>query len=327
LQFGLSIPQGWRGGDLPLEQENNPVKQFEFSKTITTLADALNFESIYTYDHLVPHYGDDIEKNIFECYTLLTTAAAITKKIKIGQLVTCNSYRHPPLVAKMLSTLDVISGGRVELGIGAGWYNQEYLAYGYDFPSNVARIRQLDESLSIIKAMWTETYADFQGHYYTIKKAICNPKPIQKPYPTIMVGGEGEKYLLKVVAKHADRYNLFFGSPKEMKRKISILKEYFKSCDRKKQNDMQYSVVLPCIIRETEDEVNNILTKYKRKDKTKKQYIEYLANGITIGTPDIILKGLNEYVDVGVTHFIMHFIGLDEFSLRLFDSKIIRHLQ
>ncbi|MGN6348023.1 MAG: LLM class flavin-dependent oxidoreductase, partial [Candidatus Nitrosocosmicus sp.] len=139
LQFGLSIPQGWRGGDLPLEQENNPVNQFEFSKTITTLADTLNFESIYTYDHLVPHYGDDIEKNIFECYTLLTTAAAITKKIKIGQLVTCNSYRHPPLVAKMLSTLDVISGGRLELGIGAGWYNQEYLAYGYDFPSNVAR--------------------------------------------------------------------------------------------------------------------------------------------------------------------------------------------
>ncbi|MGN6628591.1 MAG: TIGR03560 family F420-dependent LLM class oxidoreductase [Candidatus Nitrosocosmicus sp.] len=327
LQFGLSIPQGWRGGDLPLEQENNPVKQFEFSKTITTLADTLNFESIYTYDHLVPHYGDDIEKNIFECYTLLTTAAAITKKIKIGQLVTCNSYRHPPLIAKMLSTLDVISGGRLELGIGAGWYNQEYLAYGYDFPSSVARIRQLDESLSIIKAMWTETYADFQGHYYTIKKAICNPKPIQKPYPTIMVGGVGEKYLLKVVAKHADRYNLFFGSPKEMKRKISILKEYCKSCDRKNQNDMQYSVVLPCIIRETEDEVNNILTKYKRKDKTKKQYIEYLANGITIGNPDIILKGINEYVDVGVTHFIMHFIGLDEFSLRLFDSKIIRHLQ
>lgn len=327
LQFGLSIPQGWRGGDLPLEQENNPVKQFEFSKAIITLADTLNFESIYTYDHLVPHYGDDIKKNIFECYTLLTTAAAITKKIKIGQLVTCNSYRHPPLVAKMLSTLDVISGGRLELGIGAGWYNQEYLAYGYDFPSNVARIRQLDESLSIIKAMWTETYADFQGHYYTIKKAICNPKPIQKPYPTIMVGGVGEKYLLKVVAKHADRYNLFFGSPKEMKRKISILKEYCKSCDRKKQNDIQYSVVLPCIIRETEDEVNNILTKYKRKDKTKKQYIEYLANGITIGNPDIILKGINEYVDIGVTHFIMHFIGLDEFSLRLFDSKIIRHLK
>src|SRR5690349_8511563 len=173
--------------------------------------------------------------------------------------------------------------------------------------------------------MWTEKHASFEGKYYKIKDAICNPKPIQKPHPLIMIGGSGEKYLLKVVAKHADRYNLFFGSPSEMKRKISVLKEYCKSCDRKKQNDIQYSVVLPCIIRETEGEVNAILKKYKRKDKTIKQYIEYLANGITIGNPDIILKGINEYVEVGVTHFIMYFMGLDEFSLRLFDSKIIKH--
>jgi F420-dependent oxidoreductase-like protein len=327
LQFGLSIPQGWRAGDLPIEHENNPIQQFEFSKTITTLADTLSFDSLYTYDHLVPHYGDDIEKNIFECYTLITTAAAITKRIKIGQIVMCNSYRHPSLLAKMLSTLDVISNGRVELGIGAGWYNQEYVAYGYDFPSHIERIKQLDESLDIVKALWTETYADFQGQYYTIKNATCNPKPIQKPYPTIMIGGSGEKYLLKVAAKHADRYNLFFGSPKEMKRKISLLKEYCKSVNRKNKNDIQYSVVLPCIIRESKEDVKQILTKYKRKDKTVKQYLEYLANGITIGNPEEILKGIYEYVEVGVTHFIMHFIGLDEVSLRLFDSKIIRHLQ
>jgi F420-dependent oxidoreductase-like protein len=327
LQFGFSIPQGWRGGDLPLEQENDPIKQYEFSKTIITLADHLGFDSIYAYDHFIPHHSDNIEKNIFECCTILTAASAITKRVKIGHIVICNSYRHPSLLAKMLSTLDVISNGRLELGIGAGWYDQEYVAYGYDFPSNIARIKQLDESLSIIKAMWTETHANFQGQYYTIKKAICNPKPIQKPYPTIMVGGSGEKYLLKVVAKHADRYNLFFGSPKEMKRKISILKEYCKSSDRKKQSDIQYSLVLPCIIKESEEEVNKILTKYKRKDKTMKQYIEYLVSGITIGDPDKILKGINEYVEMGVTHFIMHFIGLDEVSLRLFDSKIIRHLK
>jgi F420-dependent oxidoreductase-like protein len=328
LQFGLLIPQGWRGRDLPIEQENNPIKQYEFSKTITTLADTLGFDSIYTYDHFIPHYGDDIEKNIFECYTLLTAAAAITKRIKIGQIVLCNSYRHPSLLAKMLSTLDVISNGRLELGIGAGWYEQEYKIYGYEFPSNIARIKQLDESLSIIKAMWTETHANFKGKYYTIKKAICNPKPIQKPYPTIMIGGSGEKYLLKVVAKHAARYNLFFGSPVEMKRKISILKEYCKSFGREhNQNNIQYSVLLPCIIRESEEDVKQILMKNKRKDKTIEQYIEYLVNGITIGDPDKILKGINEYVKVGVTHFIMHFIGLDEVSLRLFDSKIIKNLK
>ena len=211
LEFGLTIPQGWRGGDLPLEEENDPVKQYEFSKSISVAADRIGFDSIYAYDHFIPFYSDDRDKNIFECFTLLSALASITERIKIGQIVTCNSYRNPSLVAKMLSTLDIISNGRVELGIGAGWYEHEYIAYGYYFPSNVSRIKQLDESLNIIKTMWKEKRPSFEGKYYRIKEAICNPKPIQKPHPIIMIGGSGEKYLLKVVAKHADRYNLFFG--------------------------------------------------------------------------------------------------------------------
>jgi F420-dependent oxidoreductase-like protein len=326
IKFGLAIPQGWRGGDLPLEEENNPIKQYEFSKSISTTADNSNFDSIYGYDHLIPHYKDDIEKNIFECFTLLSITAAITQRIKIGQVVLCNSYRNPSLLAKMLSTLDVISNGRVELGIGAGWYKEEYIAYGYDFASNLTRIKQLDESLKIIKAMWTEKQASFEGKYYTIKEAICNPKPIQKPHPLIMVGGSGEKYLLKVVAKHADRYNLFFGSTDEMKRKISILKEYCNSIGRDYKEDIQYSVVLPCIIRESQEEVNKVLIQHKRKDKSVEQYIQYLVNGIAIGTPEKILQGIRTYVDIGVKHFVLHFIGLNDAVLRLFDSKVIRRI-
>jgi F420-dependent oxidoreductase-like protein len=324
IKFGLAIPQGWRGGDLPLEEENNPINQYEFSKSIATIADNLNFDSIYAYDHLIPHYKDDMEKNIFECFTLLSALAVITEKVKIGQIVVCSSYRNPSLLAKMLSTLDIISNGRVELGKGAGWYEQEYLAYGYDFSSNITRIMQLDESIKIIKAMWIEKYASFQGKYYKIKDAICNPKPIQKPHPLIMVGGSGEKCLLKVVAKHSDRYNLFFGSPDEMKRKISILKEYCNTIGRNYKKDIQYSVVLPCIIRESEDEVNKVLIQNKRKDKSVEQYIQYLVNGITIGTPEKILQGISKYLDIGVKHFVLHFIGLNDSSLRLFDSKVIR---
>jgi F420-dependent oxidoreductase-like protein len=327
IKFGLAIPQGWRGGDFPLEEENDPVSQYEFSKSIATRADNLNFNSIYAYDHLIPHYKDDIQKNIFECFTLLSATAAITEKIKIGQIVGCNSYRNPSLLAKMLSTLDIISNGRVELGIGAGWYEQEYLAYGYDFPSNITRIMQLDESISIIKAMWTDNnnkHVSFQGKYYRVKDAICNPKPIQKPYPPIMVGGSGERYLLKVVAKHADRYNLFFGSPDEMKRKISLLKEYCNSIGRDYKKDIQYSVVLPCIIRESEDEVSKVLAQNKRNDKTIEQYTQYLVNGITIGTPEKVMEGISKYVNIGVRHFVLHFIGLDDATLRLFDSKVIR---
>src|SRR5919197_392850 len=292
LQFGLAIPQGWRGGDLPLEEKNNPIKQYEFSKCIATMADNLSFESIYAYDHFIPHYKDDLEKNILECFTLLSATAAITKRVHIGQIVTCNYYRNPSLLAKILSTLDIISNGRVELGIGAGWYEQEYIAYGYDFLSNVARIEQLDESLQIIKAMWmgkqdsSSSCFSFEGRYYKLKNAICNPKPIQKPSPPIMVGGSGEKYLLKVVAKHADRYNLFFGSPDEMKRKISLLKKYCNSIGRDYKKDIQYSVVLPCIIRESEDEVSKVLAQNKRNDKNIEQYTQYLVDSVMVGTPE-----------------------------------------
>jgi F420-dependent oxidoreductase-like protein len=322
LQFGLTIPQGWRGGDLPLEQENNPVKQYEFSKSIAIAADNLGFDSLYAYDHLIPHYRDDVEKNIFECFTLLSAIAAITDKIKIGQIVACNSYRNPALLAKMLSTLDVISNGRAELGIGAGWYEQEYNAYGYDFPSNLIRIKQLDESLNIIKAMWTKKTSSFEGNYFKVKDAICEPKPIQYPYPTIMVGGEGEKYMLKVVAKHADRYNLFFGSPQEMKRKISLVKEHCNSIGRN-EDEIEYSVVLPAILIESEEKISQTLRQYKRKDKTIQEYIQELVGGITVGTPEKIVKGLNEYTNIGVSHFVVHFIKLDEQILKEFKSKVI----
>ena len=170
LEFGLTVPQGWRGGDLPLEEENDPVKQYEFSKSISVTADNIGFDSIYAYDHFIPFYSDDRNKNIFECFTLLSSLAAITERIKIGQIVTCNSYRNPSLMAKVLSTLDIISNGRVELGIGAGWYEQEYTAYGFDFPSNVSRIKQLDESLSIIKAMWKEKTLLLKVNIIELKK-------------------------------------------------------------------------------------------------------------------------------------------------------------
>src|SRR5919202_1470100 len=324
IKFGLTIPQGWRRGDLPSDQENNPVTQYEFSKSVATAADNLNFDSIYAYDHLVPHYKDDVEKNIFECFTLLSSLAAITKKVKIGQIVVCNSYRNPALLAKMSSTLDIISNGRMELGIGAGWYEQEYLAYGYDFPSDRVRIAQLDESISIIKAMWTEKYGSFEGNYYKIKDAICNPKPIQKPRPLIMVGGSGEKYLIKLVAKQANRYNLFFGSPEEMKRKISILKEYCGSIARDYKKDIEYSVVLPCIIRESQEKVNEVLIQSKREEKSIKEYSQYLVDSVMIGTPEKVLQGIRKYLDIGVSHFILHFIRLNNISvLRLFDSEVI----
>jgi len=228
-------------------------------------------------------------------------------------------------LAKMVSTLDVISNGRMELGIGAGWYEKEYHAYGYDFSSDIERIKQLDESLSIIKKMWTKKSVSFEGHYYNLKDAICNPKPIQKPHPTIMVGGTGEKYLLNVVAKHANRYNIFFGTPQETKRKINILKDHCSNIGRN-YKEIQYSVVLPCIITESEEDIDQIVARFKRKDKTVKQYLDSLVGGITIGTPEKIINGLNQYIELGVSHFIIQFKGLSNSILKLFKSQIINKI-
>lgn len=330
IRFGIVIPQGWSYSLLPSSQRendnssDNPIKQYNFSKNIAQAADESTFDAIYTYDHFLPYYSPNSEKSFFDCYTLLSSISAVTSKVKLGQIVTCNSYRNPALLAKMLATLDVISNGRVELGIGGGWNEEEYRQYGYDFPSGATRIKMLDESLSIIKAMWTESRTTFSGKYYSIKDAICNPKPIQKPHPIIMVGGEGEKYLLKVVAKHADRYNHPSGSAEKLKRKISVLKEHCNDI-RRDYNEIQYSVLISCLIRETDDEVKETIRQRKKIPHGMQQVAE--AEFVsTVGTPEEVIAGLNKYIDVGLTHFILDFIGLDERTVKLFDSKVVQRI-
>jgi F420-dependent oxidoreductase-like protein len=321
IKFGLTLPQGWRH-DLV---DKPPIQQFEYSKIIALAADQLGFDSVYAYDHFIPHYNYEKHKTFFECFTLISAIASITKNVKIGQVVTCNSYRNPGLLAKMVATLDAITNGRAELGIGAGWYEEEYVAYGYDFPANRIRIEQLDESISIIKQMWRRKYATFFGKHYSIRKAVCNPKPIQKPHPPIMVGGSGEKYLLKVAAKQADRYNLYFGTPGEMKRKIDIIKEYCAATSRK-FSEIEYSVVLPCVIRKDQKLVQRDLQKRMRKGKTIDQFKLALGGGYAIGTPDEIAAGIRKYIEIGVTHFVLHFMGLDDSILKLFRSKVVNKL-
>ena len=157
IKFGIVIPQGWRN-DLP---RISVIEQFKYSRDILIAAEKNGFDSAYAYDHFIPHYRYPTKGNFFECYTLLSALSTFTKRIKLGQIVTCNSYRNPALLAKMLSTLDVITRGRIELGIGAGWYEEEYNAYGYSYFSNVVRILQLEESIQIIKKLWTNGNGKF----------------------------------------------------------------------------------------------------------------------------------------------------------------------
>lgn len=331
IQFGVVVPQGWSYDFPPLEKDRRErdefiaIKQYKYSKDIVEAIDKFSsIDSIYTYDHFLPYYAPKDETNFFDCFILLSAIAAITDRVKIGQVVTCSSYRNPALLAKMLSTLDIISKGRIELGIGAGWHKEEYRQYGYDFPSAPIRIEQLDESITIIKSMWTEGRATFRGKHYSINGAICNPKPIQKPHPVVMVGGEGERYLLKIAAKHADRYNHPCGTIKTLKRKMSILKEYCISIGRD-HKDIEYSILATCLVRETEEELRDVI----RRRKTQLhgiQQVRAAEYASLIGTPERIRTVITKYMDIGLTHFVLDLVGLDKDTIKIVDSKIINKL-
>lgn len=331
IQFGVVVPQGWSydfslsDNDRRERDEFIAIKQYEYSKDIAEAIDKYtSIDSIYTYDHFLPYYAPKNETNFFDCFILLSAIAAITDRVKIGQVVTCSSYRNPALLAKMLSTLDIISEGRIELGIGAGWHKEEYRQYGYDFPPAPIRIEQLDEAITIVKSMWTEGRATFRGKHYSINGAICNPKPVQKPHPVIMVGGEGERYLLKIAAKHADRYNHPCGTIKTLKRKISILKEYCISIGRD-QNDIEYSILATCLVRETEEELRDVM-KRRKKQLHGIQQVRAAEYTSLIGTPERIRTVIHKYIDIGLTHFVLDLVGLDKDTIKMVDSKIIKKL-
>jgi len=323
--FGVILPQGWLN-DLP---DANAYEQFALAKDVALKAEGLGFNSVWAYDHFFPYhaYKPLESKPMFECWTLLSAIASITKRVRIGQVVTCNSYRGPALLAKMGATLDAISNGRLDFGIGAGWYEEEYKAYGYEYPKDSMRIAQLDEALQIIRAMWTDVKATFSGKHYSIRDAICNPKPLQKPYPPIMVGGSGEKLLLRVVAKHADRYNHPFGTPSELKRKIEVLKDHCKVIGRD-HKEIETSVLIRVIVGSDDKEVRRIIGKVKLADETVEQYLERTNGKTAIGTPEQVIADLNEYMNLGITHFILHFIGLDPKlkMMQLFASKVMKKI-
>jgi F420-dependent oxidoreductase-like protein len=313
------IPQGWRWLD---HNGNSAAEQYQFSRKIMHLADILNYSCAYAYDHLWggANYTVNRDKNFFECFTFLSSLLTSTSRIRVGQIVTCNSYRNPALLAKMISTMDVMSNGRMELGIGAGWFKEEYLAYGYDYKGAFARIEQLEEALSIIKSLWTEESSTLLGRHYSVNDAMCYPKPLQKPHPPITIGGTGEKYLLRVVAKHADSYNHPFDSPRVIKKRLSILKEH---CDAIGRHylEIERSAIVRCMIREGEEEINHEIMREKREGETVDELMSRIS--AIIGTPEKVVSKLEDYIDVGITTFIMHFVGLNEDSLKLFNSKVI----
>ncbi len=196
-------------------------------------ADEAGFDHLWLMDHFLPltrsatgWYQHEITDPVFESWTLLAAMAERTKRIRIGINVTGNLYRHPSVLAKMAATVDQLSGGRLEMGMGAAWAEREFASLGIPMPPPGERIDRLDEACQVLKLLWTKDAADFDGRYYRLQGAISEPKPLQRPGPPLWIGGSGERKTLRVVARHADVWNIPGGEPDEAARLSRVLDEH-----------------------------------------------------------------------------------------------------
>lgn len=223
VKFGAFVPQGWRG---ELAGIDDPARRYEAVVRCAHEAEAAGFDSIWVYDHF--HTLPGLPPGpVFEAWTLCAALAAATKRMRIGQMVTCNEYRPPALLAKMASCVDVISGGRLIVGMGAGWYQEEAEAYGYDFGDMPDRLRRLGEAVEVMKAMWSGSAADFAGREFRVRGAINEPSA----RPPLWIGGGGEKVTLKLVARHAEGCN-FGGDPDTIRHKLDVLERHCEAVGR-----------------------------------------------------------------------------------------------
>ena len=233
-------------------------------------------------------------------------------------MVGCNGYRQPGVLAKITSTIDVISGGRLDWGIGAGWYENEYKGYGYEFPAPKDRIGMLRETVEIVKSMWTEPETTYDGQYYQLSRAKCDPKPLQPPHPPIWIGGGGEQLTLRVVARHADCSN-FGGKPDEWAHKREILKGHCTAVGRD-EDEIGKTWSPEMFIRETEAEVKAMGT----RSLWGEPFETWQATGNLVGTPEQVGEKIQTYVDLGCTGFIPWCSDYpDTESMDLFASEVM----
>ncbi len=317
IGFGVFAPQGWK---TELRSIDGAAAQWAKCRETALLAEELGFDSVWVYDHFrnVPRPSTEA---VFECWTTMAALAEATSRIRLGQMVSCTSYRQPSLTAKITSSLDVISGGRLEWGVGAGWYSQEYNAYGYEFPENKVRIGMLREAVEIVKLMWRESQTTYDGRYYTIAGAECDPKPLQQPHPPVWIGGGGEQLTLRVVARHADRAN-FGGKPHEWAHKREVLQRHCKDVGRD-EDEIEKSISGEVLVREREDDIRGLHDAGTVGSLWNEPYDSWVEGNL-IGTPEQVCEKIRTYIDLGCTYFVPWCSDYpDHTTVRLLAEKVM----
>ena len=329
MRFGLFIPQGWRHDLVGID----PADQWRTMRDLAQHADDGPWESVWVYDHFhtVPVVT---EEATHEAWTLMAAFAAATSRVRLGQMCTCMSYRNPAHLAKIATTVDIVSGGRVEMGIGGGWYEHEWRAYGYGFPPIAERLGRLDEGVQIMRQAWTEGVSTLDGRWYQVDGAVNRPLPLQESGIPLWVAGGGEKVTLRIAAQYA-QYTNFAGAPEAFDHKSAVLRGH---CERL---GTDYSAITRSsnynvMIAETEAEVEKGLQRLEERvtpalgaEAAAAFVAEYRGpDALAVGTPAQIVDRLGDMRERGMDYAITYFpdAAYDRSGIELFERDVVPHL-
>ena len=311
IKFGLFVPQGWK---MDLAEIADPVGKFEAMTAVAKAADAEpNWHSIWLYDHFHTVPEPTIEAT-FEAWTTTATLARDTTRVRIGQMTSCNGFRNPALYAKIASTVDVASHGRLDAGLGAGWYRHEWEAYGYGFPETPVRMRRFREAVEIIHKMWTEERPTSLGKHYSIDGPINEPKGAQTPHIPFWIAGGGEKVTLKLVAQYGDTCNIG-REPDGIRHKLEVLMRHCDDLGR------DYDT----IIKSAEADIVLIDEGTNPDDVRNSGAFPTFGWPTIIGTPDQVRAHIQNLVDAGIDYVIVYIprIAYDREPLHRFAEEIL----
>ena len=326
MRFGMFVPQGWRHDLVGIPPED----QWRAMNGIAQHADAGAWESIWVYDHFhtVPVPSDQATH---EAWTLMAAFAASTSRVRLGQMCTCMSYRNPAYLAKVATTVDIVSGGRTEMGIGAGWYQHEWEAYGYGFPRAGERLARLDEGVQIMKQAWETGTATLHGEHYDVDGALFYPQPLQKPGIPLWIAGGGEKVTLKIAAKYA-QYTNFAGNPTDFTAKSELLKQHCADVGTSFDaivRSANYNTVIGATSAEVSDRLDVIEARvlpYLGAVETTKFMSEYRSGtALGVGTPAEIIEKLRAMQELGLGYAIHYFpeAAYDLSGVELFEREVM----
>ncbi|MGX5696819.1 LLM class F420-dependent oxidoreductase [Agromyces soli] len=328
MRFGMFVPQGWRHDLVGIE----PAEQWRTMRSLAEYADREGspWESIWVYDHFhtVPVPSDEATH---EAWSLMAAFAASTSRVRLGQMCTCMGYRNPAYLAKVAATVDLVSGGRVEMGIGAGWYEHEWRAYGYGFPEVPERLAMLREGVEIMHQAWTTGRASLEGEHYRVDGAIVQPQPLQAGGIPMWIAGGGEKVTLKIAAKYAS-YTNFYGSPEEFSHKSEVLRGHCERLGRRFEaitRSANFNTVIGVDEADVErrlDAVRARIAGASGEVAAEKFIADFRSDeAIAVGSVEQVIERLRDMKARGLGYAIHYFpeAAYDRSGLELFEREVV----